>query len=291
MSDFTAAQTPSSQTIFRIAQELSSLAAPASLPCSLSSCILVRSDDTKIPLIKAVITGWEENSSKFYLTSQLTLSELLLGPRRPRTLEAYSSLTSTSPMATPSVRQRSSLGQRGRARWGSTQTCTMRGRWVSFSLNFVVNSCSIKTYTTYQKSHLMLPDNVTNIVWEDFLRIVIGTANSLDRKTARIFALNMRHIDQFKTGVFSVTHKKQWITDFDRKSNTDQTLLFCTEYWLWDEVRHSIVYSDNIFWIVQERLGKEINGLNNFEYIGRTLNKSLTSALYNLIMRLVIHTW
>ena len=57
MPEFTAAQKPSSQTIFRIAQELSSLAAPASLPCSLSSCILVRSDDTKIPLIKAVITG------------------------------------------------------------------------------------------------------------------------------------------------------------------------------------------------------------------------------------------
>ena len=57
MQEFTAAQKPSSQTIFRIAQELSSLAAPASLPSSLSSCILVRSDDTKIPLIKAVITG------------------------------------------------------------------------------------------------------------------------------------------------------------------------------------------------------------------------------------------
>ena len=57
LPDFTAAQTPSSQTIFRIAQELSSLAAPASLPCSLSSCVLVRSDDSKIPLIKAVITG------------------------------------------------------------------------------------------------------------------------------------------------------------------------------------------------------------------------------------------
>ena len=60
LTDFNSAAQPSSQTIFRIAQELSSLAAPASLPCSLSSVILVRSDDGKIPLIKAVITGYVE---------------------------------------------------------------------------------------------------------------------------------------------------------------------------------------------------------------------------------------
>ena len=42
MSEFSAAAQPSSQTIFRIAQELSSLAATTALPCSLSSAVLVR---------------------------------------------------------------------------------------------------------------------------------------------------------------------------------------------------------------------------------------------------------
>merc|ERR1712098_75806 len=44
----------------RIAQEISSLAASSSLPCSLSSSVFVRSDDSKMTLLKAIITGPSE---------------------------------------------------------------------------------------------------------------------------------------------------------------------------------------------------------------------------------------
>ena len=57
MSEFNGAAKPSSQTIFRIAQEVSSVAASSSLPCSLSSSVFVRSDDGKMTLLKAIITG------------------------------------------------------------------------------------------------------------------------------------------------------------------------------------------------------------------------------------------
>jgi len=59
-AEFEKAGTPSSQIIFRVAQEISSLAAPNSLPVSLGSSILVRSDDEKSTLLKAVITGPED---------------------------------------------------------------------------------------------------------------------------------------------------------------------------------------------------------------------------------------
>ena len=48
---------PNRRTTVRIAQELSSLAQAETLPCSLSSSIFVRSDDSKMSLLKAVITG------------------------------------------------------------------------------------------------------------------------------------------------------------------------------------------------------------------------------------------
>ena len=48
---------PNRRTIVRIAGELSSLAQAETLPCSLSSSIFVRSDDSKMSLLKAVITG------------------------------------------------------------------------------------------------------------------------------------------------------------------------------------------------------------------------------------------
>jgi len=60
MNEFNSAAKPSSQTIFRIAQEISSLAASSSLPCSLSSSVFVRSDDSKMTLLKAIITGPSE---------------------------------------------------------------------------------------------------------------------------------------------------------------------------------------------------------------------------------------
>jgi baculoviral IAP repeat-containing protein 6 len=57
--EFNKAGNPSSQIIFRVAQEISSLAAPNSLPVTTSSSIFVRSDDEKSTLLKAVITGPE----------------------------------------------------------------------------------------------------------------------------------------------------------------------------------------------------------------------------------------
>jgi len=60
INEFNSAAKPSSQTIFRIAQEISSLAASSSLPCSLSSSVFVRSDDSKMTLLKAIITGPSE---------------------------------------------------------------------------------------------------------------------------------------------------------------------------------------------------------------------------------------
>ena len=50
------AGTPSSQMIFRIAQELSSLS--DSLPLDFSSAIFVRSDDDRATLLRACITGY-----------------------------------------------------------------------------------------------------------------------------------------------------------------------------------------------------------------------------------------
>eukprot|EP00090_Calanus_glacialis_P046596 TRINITY_DN9229_c0_g1_i1.p1 TRINITY_DN9229_c0_g1~~TRINITY_DN9229_c0_g1_i1.p1 ORF type:complete len:1000 (-),score=433.85 TRINITY_DN9229_c0_g1_i1:164-3163(-) len=58
--EFNKAGNPSSQIIFRVAQEISSLAAPNSLPVTSSSSIFVRSDDEKSTLLKAIITGPEE---------------------------------------------------------------------------------------------------------------------------------------------------------------------------------------------------------------------------------------
>jgi len=58
--EFNKAGNPSSQIIFRVAQEISSLAAPNALPVTSSSSIFVRSDDEKSTLLKAVITGPEE---------------------------------------------------------------------------------------------------------------------------------------------------------------------------------------------------------------------------------------
>ena len=52
---FAKAGTPSSQMIFRIAQELSSLS--DSLPLDFSSAIFVRSDDDRATLLRACITG------------------------------------------------------------------------------------------------------------------------------------------------------------------------------------------------------------------------------------------
>ena len=49
---------PTRRTTVRIAQELSSLSQAETLPCSLSSSIFVRSDDSKMSLLKAVITGY-----------------------------------------------------------------------------------------------------------------------------------------------------------------------------------------------------------------------------------------
>jgi len=60
ITEFNKAGNPSSQIIFRVAQEISSLAAPNSLPVTTSSSIFVRSDDEKSTLLKAIITGPEE---------------------------------------------------------------------------------------------------------------------------------------------------------------------------------------------------------------------------------------
>jgi len=60
LAEFGKAGNPSSQIIFRVAQEISSLAAPNSLPVTISSSIFVRSDDEKSTLLKAVITGPED---------------------------------------------------------------------------------------------------------------------------------------------------------------------------------------------------------------------------------------
>ena len=46
------------KTMIRITQELSCLASSSTLPCSLSSSIFVRTDDSKLTFIKAVITGF-----------------------------------------------------------------------------------------------------------------------------------------------------------------------------------------------------------------------------------------
>ena len=46
-----------SKTICRIAHEIATISSAESLPSSISSSIFVRSDDTKMPLLKAVITG------------------------------------------------------------------------------------------------------------------------------------------------------------------------------------------------------------------------------------------
>lgn len=59
-AEFDKAGSPSSQIIFRVAQEVSSLAAPNSLPVSPSSSIFVRSDDDKSTLLKTVISGPED---------------------------------------------------------------------------------------------------------------------------------------------------------------------------------------------------------------------------------------
>jgi len=60
LTDFSKSGNPSSQIIFRVAQEISSLAAPNSLPVTTSSSIFVRSDDEKCTLLKAIITGPED---------------------------------------------------------------------------------------------------------------------------------------------------------------------------------------------------------------------------------------
>ena len=46
------------KAMIRITQELSCLASSSTLPCSLSSSIFVRTDDSKLTFIKAVITGF-----------------------------------------------------------------------------------------------------------------------------------------------------------------------------------------------------------------------------------------
>ena len=48
---------PSKKTVIRIAHELSSFATGSTLPCSASSTIFVRSDNSKMNFVKAVITG------------------------------------------------------------------------------------------------------------------------------------------------------------------------------------------------------------------------------------------
>ena len=52
-----AGKPPGKKTVLRIAHELSSFAAGSALPCSVSSTIFVRSDNSKMNFIKAVITG------------------------------------------------------------------------------------------------------------------------------------------------------------------------------------------------------------------------------------------
>ena len=46
------------KTIYRIANEIATISSAESLPSSISSSIFVRSDDTKMPLLKAIITGF-----------------------------------------------------------------------------------------------------------------------------------------------------------------------------------------------------------------------------------------
>ena len=53
------AEPPSKKTVIRIAHELSSFATSSTLPCSASSTIFVRSDNSKMNFVKAVITGYE----------------------------------------------------------------------------------------------------------------------------------------------------------------------------------------------------------------------------------------
>jgi len=56
-AEFNKAGPPTSATIFRVAQEISSLAAPNNLPLTPSSSIFVRSDDSKFTLLKVLISG------------------------------------------------------------------------------------------------------------------------------------------------------------------------------------------------------------------------------------------
>lgn len=58
MSEAKAAYTPSHAQVFRIAQELSSLA--TSLPLEMSTSVFVRTDDNQINFLKALITGPED---------------------------------------------------------------------------------------------------------------------------------------------------------------------------------------------------------------------------------------
>jgi len=58
--EFGSSGQPASTTIYRIAQEVSSLAAASSLPLNAGSSIFVRSDDSKMTLLRAVITGPED---------------------------------------------------------------------------------------------------------------------------------------------------------------------------------------------------------------------------------------
>ena len=48
---------PTSSTIRTIAYEIATISNAESLPCSKSSSIFVRSDESKMSLLKAVITG------------------------------------------------------------------------------------------------------------------------------------------------------------------------------------------------------------------------------------------
>ena len=50
-------QPPSKKTVMRIAHELASFSTASTLPCSLASSIFVRSDNSRMNFVKAVITG------------------------------------------------------------------------------------------------------------------------------------------------------------------------------------------------------------------------------------------
>lgn len=71
---FVKAGTPSSQMIFRIAQELSSLS--DSLPLDFSSAIFVRSDDDRATLLRACITGLVNIPYKINILQNCTNCEL-----------------------------------------------------------------------------------------------------------------------------------------------------------------------------------------------------------------------